>query len=106
MSFAGLLNQSGTIAAKGAINKYGKFTYGSDTTVSMRFQKTKKIITTVDKDKEPIDGIVFVGPNVSVDTGDKVVYDGLTYKVMVVSPIVLGNGQTHHKELMVQEFNV
>ncbi len=106
MSFNALLNQTGTIANQGSVDRHGKLAYGSATSVSMRFEKTKKFITTPENDKEPIDGIVFVGPSVSVDTGDKLVFGGINYKVMAVSPIVLGNGQTHHQELMVQEKNV
>lgn len=106
MSFNSLLNQTGTIANKGAIDRHGKLAYGTATSVRMRFEKIKKFITTATKDDEPIDGKVFVGPAVSVDTGDKLVFDGIDYKVMLVSPIILGNGQTHHKELLVQEKNV
>lgn len=106
MSFNALLNQTGTISNKSTVDRHGKYSQGSGTSVAMRFEKTKKVIVTPQNDKEPIDGIVFVGPSVSVDTGDKLVFDGITYKVMQVSPIILGNGITHHKELMVQEKNV
>lgn len=103
MSISALLNQSGTISNQGAQTKYAKTSFGAATTVAMRFEKTKRTISTATRDKEPIDGTVFVGPSVSVDAGDKLVFGGISYRVMVVSPIILGNGQTHHLELMVQE---
>ncbi len=106
MSFSGLLNQSGTIAAKGDPNKYGKTSFGSNVTVLMRFEKKKRTIMKVDKTVEPIDGIVFVGSGTTVGVGDKLIYSGITYRVMDVEDVVLGNGQVHHKELKVQEANL
>jgi len=106
MSYASLLNQTGTIANRSTTDRHGKYSYGSATSVRMRFQKTSKVINTVNNDKEPIDGIVFLPPTTTVDKGDKLVFGGVNYKVMTVSPIILGNGQTHHIEVMVQEKNV
>ena len=106
MSFVGLLNQSATISTKGNPDRYGKNAFGSATAVSVRFEKKKSSIVKADKTVEPIDGVVFVGPSVVVGTGDKLTYGGIDYRVMDVADIVLGNGQVHHKELKVQEFNL
>lgn len=105
MSFAGLLNQSVTIANAGVRDKYGKPSFGSETEVPARFQKTNQTIITADREREPIHGIVFVASSVTVYPGDKLIHDTLSssveYRVMTVDEVV-AKSSVHHKELKVQ----
>lgn len=106
MALVGLLNQAGSLYTKSTRNKYGKTGFGSAVAIKMRFQKTSTTILNNEREPEPIDGIVFVGPDVTIDVGDKLTYNSVTYRVMTVEPIVVGNGSVHHKELKVQEWNL
>lgn len=102
MAIANLLNQSVTIYAKAVRNRYGKTTFDSGTLYAARFEQTNKTISTVQSDKEPIDGVVFLNSDCVVDVGDKVVYNSQDYRVLRRSNVPGANGKTHHVELMVQ----
>lgn len=106
MSINHLLNQSATLSTKGSVDKYGQNSFGSATSIKVRFEKTKKTIKTINKEEEPIDGVVFVNPNITVAVGDKLTYQSVEYRVMKSSPIVKGNGVVNHHELLVQEWNL
>lgn len=106
MSFNGLLNQTVTITAGSARDKFGKLTFGSGTDYKARFEKTSKNIFNKQNELEPIDGVVFVKPDTTVSIGDRLVHNSLTYKVMKIDEVVVGTGTLHHKELMVQEWSL
>lgn len=105
-SLIGLLNQNCTISAKGVIDTFGKFTFGTPVAVSCRFQSTTRTIASQQNEIEPIDGIVFVGPSTVVGSGDKLTFNGVDYRVMKLQPMIDGRGNTRHYELLVQEWNV
>lgn len=98
----GLMNQSLRVYGRTGFDRYGVQEGNSGVTVRCRFQLTSKTITTKENEREPVDGIVFVGPDVVVDVGDRVRYDSRDYRVLRVAVQVGGTGRTHHKELMVQ----
>lgn len=79
-----------------------KETYSTPVESRARFEKKSSVIVTQEREREPIDGIVFVKASVEAEVGDKLVYNGSNYKVMAVEEVVLGNGNIHHKELKVQ----
>lgn len=106
MSINGLLRQSVTIYPQGTRDKFNKLSWGSGVAVSARFQKTSKVITTVQNEREPIDGYVDVLGSVVVEIGDKLVYDAVNYKVMTVKEAIDGSGNVHHKTVLVQRWNV
>lgn len=98
----GLMNQDIYLYQRTAHDRYGKPTTGTGTLYKCRFEKTNKTITTATNEREPIDGIVFVGPQCPVRPGDRVQYGDEHYRVLRCSDIVVGNGSVHHKEFMVQ----
>lgn len=98
----GLMNQSLRIYARTGVDRYGNHEGSTGVTVRCRFELTSKTITTKDNEREPVDGIVFVGPSVTVNVGDRVRYNSRDYRVLRMSEVVGGTGKTHHKELMVQ----
>lgn len=106
MAINHLLNQTGHLETEtGVTDRHGKPTFAAGANINIRFEQTSKIIATATKEREPIDGIVFVKPNQTVDIGDKLTYNEVEYRVMRVSPIVVGNGTVHHKELLVQRWS-
>ena len=103
MAIAHLLNQLVTIYSQSAgVDKHGNVTFSSGSAVLGRFQRTNKTIVTDTKEIEPIDGIVFLSADVTVEVGDKLTYAGEAYRVMKRSSHIVGNGRLHHTELMVQ----
>lgn len=105
MSLASLLNQTVIISQGGGPNKYGKHTFAAGVSYAARFERTTKVIRSAQKEDEPIDGIVFIGPSATFDIGDKLVFDSVDYRIMTKSEIVDGAGAIRHRELMVQRWN-
>ena len=103
MSLSLLLNQSVDIQAKASANEVGDITFGTAVTYPARFEEADGVIMTAQKEREPIDGRVFVDSDCVVAIGDKLVYGGTDYKIMRVDKLVLGSGSIHHYELVVQE---
>lgn len=106
MSIANLLNQDIVIYTKGALDGYGKPTFGSGASYKARFEQQNTTIATVQNDREPIDGKVFVMPECVVGIGDKLTYDGEDYRVMRRSKNVVGSGVLSHQELLVQLWSI
>lgn len=101
-----LLKQSCSIATAGAQDKFGKKTMGAATTYACRFQKTTRVIAGVQREKEPIDGIVWLAKTAVVAIGDKLTFGTDTYRVMRIEPMIDRIGATRHLEVMVQDWNV
>lgn len=102
MSFNALLNQTVTISRRTGSDVHTKETYSAGVDARARFERKASVIVTQEREREPIDGIVFIKPNVDVEVGDRLAYNSTNYKVMAVEDVVLGNGTVHHKELKVQ----
>lgn len=103
MALSTLLNQTVTISAKGPANEVGEITFSTATDYPARFEEADGTIMTAQKEREPIDGRVFVDADCLVAVGDKLVYNEVEYKVMRVSKDIGGPGSLHHSELVVQE---
>jgi len=103
MSLNSLLRQNIAIEnPTGARDKQGRDSFGSSTAAKARVQLTHKVIVTAEKEREPIDAIVFVAPSTVVKKSSRITYDAEQYRVMKLEPIPGKNGQTHHFELMLQ----
>ena len=105
MSFNGLLNQ--TISVKnptGAKDLHGKKTLSSAVEYACRFERTYKTIVTAERDREPIHALVAVGPDANVVKGAQVTFGGEVFRVMQRADAPGRNGQIHHYELMLQEW--
>jgi len=99
MSLGGLLNQT--------INHYPKSSYGADgravdgivVTMSARFiAKTKRILLP-SGDTLTIDAYAIVDQDESINTNDRIDYDGQKYKVVDIYKAPDGNGDVHHQEV-------
>lgn len=99
-----LLKQSCTVSTAGAQDKFGKVAEGAATTYPCRFQKTTRVIATPEREKTPIDGVVWLSASAVVGVGDKLIFGSQSYRVMLVQPMIDGKGATRHNEVMVQDW--
>lgn len=106
MSLDSFLNQDIIIYTKGALDGHGRPTFGPAVDYKARFEQENTTITTVQNEREPIDGKVFVSTSCTVGIGDKLTYDETDYRVMRRSKIVVGSGALHHQELLVQLWSI
>ncbi len=106
MAINQLLNQTGTLEnPTGSSDRHGNLGFTDAATIAMRFERSTRTIVTKEREREPIDGTVFVAPNVSVSMGARITFDSQRYRVMRVTTATLGNGKTHHIELLVQSWS-
>lgn len=99
MSLKGLLNQDITIYVKTALNKYGRESYNAGTSAKARVQLTNKTRLLPNQQTVIVTAIVYVEPSVSVNTGDKIVFNSEDYKVYGKYSAVDGSGNTNHLKL-------
>lgn len=103
MSLNSLLRQTITIeTTTGARDKQGRDAFSDPVQAKARVQLTSKVIVTADKEREPIDAIVFLNPATSIKKSSRITYQGEKYRVMKLEPVPGRNGQTHHFEAMLQ----
>lgn len=101
MSFAGLLNQ--TISVKNPTatrDKSGLPGVGSSTDMAARVQRVNKVIVTAEREREPIDLIVYTAG--AIAKGAQITYDGVKYRAMARSDVVGAEGNLHHYKVMAQ----
>ncbi len=101
MRGAHLLKQTITIKNRSGSDVHGKPDLGTGTDYKARVERTRKTITTAQREREPIDAIIFVA-SATVAPGDQITYSTQTYRVMAVQDIVDGNGDVDHRELLCQ----
>jgi len=106
MNLDHLLKQLCTISTAGAQDKFGKKTQGTAVEYDCRFQKTSRVIATTQREREPINGVVWLSATAVVARDDKLTFDSVDYRVMTIEPMIDRNGATRHIELMVQEWNL
>ncbi len=102
MAITSFFNQIVGIRNRTSKDLHGKQSYGALVSTLGRFEKKRMTIATSNREREPIDGIVFFGAMETVEVGDLVVYQTKNYKVMAKEEMVDGKGQLHHFELKVQ----
>lgn len=103
MSLNSLLRQTITIEnPDGTKDKQGRDNFGASTTTRARVQKTTKVVMTADREREPIDAIIFVSPGTTINKSARLVYQAVQYRVIKIEDVVGKNGTTHHFEVMVQ----
>ncbi len=106
MSFPLLLNQTAQIENQtGGSDRHGKPSFGTPRTFKVRAERTSRTIATATQERAPIDIKFFAMGNEVADLDDRITFLGKQYRVMVVSPIILGNGQTHHLEILGQHWS-
>ncbi len=105
MSFAGLLNQTITVKAPAAsVDDYGRPSFGAAVTTSCRFEKMNKTKLLPNGQMITIDGRVFIPGDVAAQINSHVEFGADIYKVVSVSEMVDGAGNTRHKELELQSW--
>lgn len=100
-----LLKQVCTIYTAGAQDRFGKNAHSDGVDYACRFQQTSRIIRKPNGEKAPIDGIVWLVADAIAAINDKMNFAGEDYRIMMISPIVDGNGTTRHLELMVAKWS-
>lgn len=103
MSVNTLSNQSVTIEnSTGKKDRFGQVGFSAPVTASVRFERTYKTIKTADHEREPIDAIMGMPPDITIAKGARVTYGGETYRAMSIAEAVDGSGAVHHREVMLQ----
>lgn len=99
MSITGLLNQTLTLYNRSGRGGDGRPTFGAGTSISARLQPKTKRKPLGNGDVLIIDAMAYVGPDVTINSDDKITAGGVTYRVLEVYPVPGANGATHHKEV-------
>lgn len=99
MSIAKFFNQTITIYNKSSYNAYGREVVGTGTDIKARVQKQTSRKLLDNGNVVIIDGIVYLPAGTSVNTDDRIDYDGHKYKVYGRYEAVHGSGNTHHIKL-------
>lgn len=103
MSLVGLLNQTAQYEdPNGTQNRQGDSALGSATQMRVRVERTNKTIVTAEREREPIDAIIYAGPNESISIGGRFTYQGQQFRVMRLSDVVGFNGRRDHWEVEAQ----
>lgn len=99
MSLKGLFNQTITLYNKAALNKYGRETYTTSSSVKCRFQKktiTRLVPNATNTEVKVIEAIVYLPSGTTINIGDKVTYSSIDYKVFGRYDAIDGTGATNH----------
>lgn len=99
MSLTGLMNQTITLYAKTGLDKYGRESYSTSSTVKCRFQRkssTRMVPTGATAEVKVIEAIVYLPADTTINIGDKVTYESVNYKVFGRYDAVDGSGGTNH----------
>lgn len=103
MSLASLLRQTAQYEdPNGGQNRQGDRTLGTAIQMKVRVERTNKTIVTAEREREPIDAIIFAGPDESISIGGRFTYEGTQFRVMRLSDVVGANGRRHHWEVEAQ----
>jgi hypothetical protein len=107
MSAISLMRQEVTIETVQANvrSKTGDSLFETGYATRARFQRTTKTIMGPDRKLQPVDGIVFLPPNIDIAVGSRMTYDGQAYRVLRLDEPPGGNGRVDHLEAMVQSWS-
>ncbi len=98
-------NQTITIQNRTGKDLHAQSSWSAAVEARVRFEKTRKTIATSNREREPIDAVVFAQPGTNVEVGDLITYMASDYKVMTKDDMVDGKGTLHHIELKVQTWH-
>ena len=105
MSFTKLMNQTITVFAKGAVNKYGRApAEGSGTEHKARVDLRTKTRHDAQGNLVTLAGMITTGPEVALTQGQRVDFDGQKFEVVHTYPVAGGNGKLHHMEADIVEY--
>lgn len=104
MPINALLNQTITVYNKSSLDKFGRESFGSGSSVKARMEVSRKSRLLPTGDTMTIDAKCFLSSAATVSRGDKVSYDSVDYKVTDIHKAIGGNGAVHHLELELQKW--
>lgn len=84
MSIANLLNQTCTVYPKSGYDKFGHDVSGQPVNVYCRFQNKTKTRILPNQQIVNLVGVVYLDGSVSINTEDRIVFGGSSYKVFSV----------------------
>lgn len=96
MSLTGLLNQTITLYVKTGLDKYGRESYNTSSSVKARVQRKTTTRLLPNGQTKIIEAIAYVPSGTSINKGDKVTYDSVDYQVFGRYDAVDGAGDTNH----------
>lgn len=106
MTVGSLLNQTITIYNKSSYDEFGRLVLGSGIDVNARFQPETKRKLLPNGDILTIDAIAYVPSDTTVETDDKVVYGGNTFKTISKYPTPDGKGNTYFIKLELSKWQI
>lgn len=102
MSINALLNQTVTLTTRSGTNKYGEASFGAGVSSKARVQVENKIVKGPQGEDIGTDALIFLPGAATLEHGDKITHDGITYRAILVSKVADGGGSRHHYEVRVQ----
>lgn len=106
MSFAGLLNQTAQIENRSGVEDlHGQPSFSTPRMIKVRAERTNRTIATATRENMPIDIKFFLMPSEVANLNDRITYQGGEYRIMMISPIILGNGKIHHQEVLANDWS-
>lgn len=103
MSVGSLSNQTITIEVPtGLQDRHGQKAFGAPSTAKCRFERIYKVITTAEREREPIHAMVGLPPTYTVTASSRITYGTDQYRVIQIAESPGASGQIHHRILMLQ----
>lgn len=106
MSAVSLMNQRITVATRTGYDGEGAEVFGGNTVVQARVQQTSRRKLLPNGSVITIDAIVYVPPETTIETNDKVTYSSVAYKVLSKYTAVDGSGNADHLKLELVKWQV
>lgn len=103
MPIASYLNQTATRKAQTSVDQFGKVTTDAGTSFKCRAQGSKSKVINENGQEVTADLEMWVGPNQTVASGDKIVFEGKNYSVAKIEDKRNIQGRTNHKKLLLLE---
>lgn len=103
MPISSYLNQKATRKAQTSVDQFGKVTTDSGTDFKCRAQGSKSKVINADGQEVTADLEMWVSPNQSMNTNDKITFESKNYSVAKIEDKRNISGRTNHKKLLLLE---
>lgn len=103
MPISSYLNQKATRKAQTSVDQFGKVTTDAGTDFKCRAQGSKSKVINADGQEVTADLEMWVGPNQSMNTNDKITFESKNYSVAKIEDKRNISGRTNHKKLLLLE---
>lgn len=106
MSFNSFMHHSMQVENPGTQkDKQGRPILGTTKTIRGRVEITNKTIINKEREREPIDALVYLQPTELINRGSKITYENQEYRVMKIAPMPGRRGKIHHQEIWAQRWS-